>query len=67
MHLREADDCNSTTVPQDLDLGAHNHDFLGKYSLFICIYKACQSAVIVFTARPTDLKPIKGRPKLNIR
>lgn len=31
LNLRDVDDCNSTTIPQDLDLAAQNQDFIGAY------------------------------------
>jgi len=30
MHLRDGEDCHTTTVPHDIDLGAHSQSFLGK-------------------------------------
>lgn len=34
LNLRDVDDCNSTTIPQDLDMASQNQEYIGKLKAF---------------------------------
>lgn len=48
LNLRDVDDCNSTTIPQDLDMAAQNQDFIGEYVTSKRFYSWRAMNILVF-------------------